>query len=479
MKTWGKVLIGIGIAIVVLLVVGYFGMGYVIYDKLGNVRGDCDPVAANCPDHFALDPDWPAGFDVSPYFMTGYEAVRFPSRDPGIEVAGWWVPRDPAAPAVILVHGIGGCKNAIDMLVPAGMLWRNGFNVLLIDLRDVGDSSPDDGRSTIGNEEYRDVLGAWDWLVNKRGFDPGRVGVFANSLGGASAVYAFSEEPRIAALFLQSTFGNLLQIIAAELTRNGYPALLAPAALVSGSIASGANLFGHNPLDAVRKAGNRPVYIVHSRADTRIDVQQSEQLAAAASSADANVSAWFPETSEHVQTPAVYPQEFEQRLVGFFRDALASATTTLPTGAATPAASAAPTVATVAVSETPTSEPIEMTRQPSITANEMRWDTNGGGQITFRVTRNGPNYDVAVSSYGFADRDDRFTIAPEASAAHRAIAAVMQDQGGIRLDTSNAPTGSWTTLEFRQDEHSTTFKNVMMDGNLRMIYDYVAAQLEP
>lgn len=31
----------------------------------------------------------------------------------------------------------------------------------------------------------------------------------------------------------------------------------------------------------------------------------------------------FPENGEHVQTPAVYPQEFEERLVGFFRENLA------------------------------------------------------------------------------------------------------------------------------------------------------------
>ena len=322
MKTWHKVLIGIGIALVVLLVVAYFGLGYVIYDRLGNVKGSCDEHLANRPDKFVLAPDWPAGFDVSPYFMSPYEAVKFSSREAGIEVAGWWIPKNPNAPTVILVDGLGGCKNSISVLVPAGMLWRNGFNVLLIDLRDTGDSTFEDGRTTIGNEEYRDVLGAWDWLVKEKGFDPGKIGLFANSLGGANANYAFSEEPRIAALFLQSTFGNLQQIIAAELTRNGYPALLAPATLASGSLVTGANLFARNPSTEIRKAAGRPVYIVHSRADTRIDVSQSEQLAAAAQEASANVTIWFPENGEHVQTPAVYPEEFEQRLVGFFRGAL-------------------------------------------------------------------------------------------------------------------------------------------------------------
>jgi len=322
MKTWTKVLIGVGIALVVLLVVAYFGMGYVIYDKLGNVKGSCDEHLANRPDNFVLAPDWPAGFDLSPYFMSPYEAVKFPSRDPGIEVAGWWIPKDPDAPAVILVDGLGGCKNSIAVLTPAGMLWRNGFNVLLIDLRDTGDSTYEDGRTTIGNEEYQDVLGAWDWLVNQKGFDPKRIGLFANSLGGANANYAFAAEPRLAALFLQSTFGNLQQIIAAELTRNGYPAFLAPAALASGSVVTGANLFARNPSTEIANAGGRPVYIVHTRADTRIDISQSEQLAAAARAAGADVTTWFPENGEHVQTPAVYPEEFERRMVGFFQENL-------------------------------------------------------------------------------------------------------------------------------------------------------------
>ena len=166
------------------------------------------------------------------------------------------------------------------------------------------------------------MLGAWDWLVNEKGIDPKRIGLFANSLGGANANYAFSEEPRIAALFLQSTFGNLQQIIAAELARNGYPTFLAPGALAMGSVVTGENLFARSPVETIKKAAGRPVYIVHTRADTRIDIGQSEQLAAAAQAAGAKVTTWFPENGEHVQTPALYPQEFEQRLVGFFRETL-------------------------------------------------------------------------------------------------------------------------------------------------------------
>jgi dipeptidyl aminopeptidase/acylaminoacyl peptidase len=78
----------------------------------------------------------------------------------------------------------------------------------------------------------------------------------------------------------------------------------------------------HDPIRAIQAAGRRPVYIVHSPADTRIAVQQSEQLVAAGLEAGVDVTAWFPESAEHVQTPAVYPQEFKARMAGFFRKAL-------------------------------------------------------------------------------------------------------------------------------------------------------------
>jgi dipeptidyl aminopeptidase/acylaminoacyl peptidase len=317
-----KIVLGIVIVLFILFAAIYLFLGNMIYTRLADVKGSCDEHLANRPDNFALHPDWPAHFDPSPYYMSPYEAVRFPSRQPGMEVAGWWAPKDPNAPAVIFVDGLGGCKNSIAVLTPAGMLWRNGFNVLLIDLRDTGDSTYEDGRSAIGNEEYQDVLGAWDWLTQTKGFDQKRVGVFANSLGGATANYAFSEEPRVAALFLQSTFGNLQQVLAHELERSGYPTFLVPGAILAGRLFGGDNLVAHTPIDAIKKAAGRPVFIAHSAADTRIDIDQSRQLAAAAQAAGVKVTTWFPDAGEHVQLPAVYGPEFEQKMVDFFRTAL-------------------------------------------------------------------------------------------------------------------------------------------------------------
>jgi hypothetical protein len=52
-KRWKKTLISFA-AILAVLIVAYFGTGFVIYDTLGNVKGSCDEHIANGPDVFAL-----------------------------------------------------------------------------------------------------------------------------------------------------------------------------------------------------------------------------------------------------------------------------------------------------------------------------------------------------------------------------------------------------------------------------------------
>lgn len=314
------------IAVAVFLVVlaaWYLVGGFVVYRNLANVAHSCDKHLSNTPAKFGDISGWPP-MDYAPWFMPGdYTPVRFPSRQADLEIAGWYVEADPTAPVVILVDGIGGCKNAQAVLVPAGMLWHNGFNVLLIDLRDTGESEFEDGYSAVGNEEYQDVLGAWDWLQAEKGFAPERIGVYANSLGAATALIAFDQEPRIAALFVNSPFSDLLQAMRDELERVGYPSFLAPAAILAARLVSGDDLLAFDPSDGVRHAGDRPVFIVHSRGDKRVKVQHSEQLEAMADEAEVNATVWIlDDNTDHVRAPATHTAEFAAKLSGFFGAAL-------------------------------------------------------------------------------------------------------------------------------------------------------------
>lgn len=256
--------------------------------------------------------------DFSPYFVPAYEDVRFPSRQPDLEIAGWYLEGEADAPVVIVLDGLGGCKHAQSALLPAGMLWHNGFNVLIIDLRDTGDSDAEDGFSSVGNEEYLDVLGAWDWLTQEKGFAEERVGVMGNSLGAATVLIAFQHEPRVAAIAVNSPFANLSQILREELGRAGFPGFIAPATVIVARLTNGEDLLEFSPLDAIRTAGDRPVFVVHSEDDPRIRVHHSQQLEAAAQEAGVDATCWYIDEAGHVQGPGFYPEEFEARITGFF-----------------------------------------------------------------------------------------------------------------------------------------------------------------
>lgn len=316
-----KIGLWILVGVVVLLLAAYLGVGYMVYDKFSLIVPFGERTE-NTPADFQIIYDNVKNFDTTPYLMPVYEEVSFSSRDPKITLAGWYIPGDEGAPAVVVTHGIGAAKYAGNILTIAGMLHKNGFNVLMFDLRNHGQSTVDDGRTSIGNREYKDVLGAWDYLINVRGFSPERVGVFGLSLGGASTLDAFAEEPRIAAIMVDSPFSNLQQVISEELVRNGYPSMLAPASILTARLINGVDLLEHSPQDAILKNAGRPMYLVHGLIDQRINVHHTRDLVSLADQKGVVVQAWFVEGADHVCAEFVAPAEYEQKMAAFYTQAL-------------------------------------------------------------------------------------------------------------------------------------------------------------
>src|SRR3989442_8926520 len=238
--------LGVGaILLVVALAVGYLYAGTVIYDKLSIAHPGCSQdVRTQTPAAFTLKKE-----DPRPYLMPHYEAVTIPSRDSGISLSSWWTPADTSAgaPAVVIVHGLDSCKRASDILLAAGMLHRHGFSVLLFDMRNHGDSTIQNGRYAGGTKEYKDALGAWDWVVGTRGIKPEHVGMMGFSLGAATALIASGEEPRVAATWEDSGYADVGVAIRAELTRNGYPTWFEYAAYVAARVESGEDLTTLSP----------------------------------------------------------------------------------------------------------------------------------------------------------------------------------------------------------------------------------------
>jgi fermentation-respiration switch protein FrsA (DUF1100 family) len=204
------------------------------------------------------------------------------------------------------------------------MLHRNGFSVLLIDLRDHGDSTREDGRFAGGTDEYRDVLGAWDWLRGEQGLPASSIGLLGISLGAATVLLAAGQEPEVAAVWEDSSYADLGAAIDAELTREGYPTLLAPGGVLMARVISGDDLVSYSPLDAVAMLDGRPLFITHGTNDSRLSVAYGHRLEEAVRAEGGIVESWYVEGAEHTEAMLNDPAGYEARLVGFFGPTLAT-----------------------------------------------------------------------------------------------------------------------------------------------------------
>ena len=137
---------------------------------------------------------------------------RLPSEDvtvvadDGVKLSAWLIPaaptRPPAeTPAVVLLHGYPASK--ADML-PIATVLHPRFAVLVVDHRYFGAS--EGSATTLGFRERRDLQRAVA-VLTQRGYV--RIGVFGYSLGGAVALLAAAEDPRIRAVATWAPFADL------------------------------------------------------------------------------------------------------------------------------------------------------------------------------------------------------------------------------------------------------------------------------
>lgn len=327
------------VALVVFCQIGlivWFGLGHIIAKQALTVPHGCGIWESNTPTNWTVDDDWQSfepwedsdqrismrkDFDAQPWQFESYEVIDFTSRD-GINLEGWYVEVNETAPVVLLVHGgyeNGKCKPEI--LLSASYLSKNGINTFMIDLRNHGHSEVVSDYFYLGQKEYLDVLGAYDWLQEAKNYSPSSIGVFSISTYALATTLAF-DESNIASMWLDSPIIDFPLLVGNELERLGFPRVLSSPAITMGQRLVGVDLEDRVPLDAASNAGDRPMYLVHGDSDVRISNEHSKIFHAKAVEADANVTLWIVEDSAHVDAVWEYSVEYQSRLVIFFSNSL-------------------------------------------------------------------------------------------------------------------------------------------------------------
>lgn len=202
----------------------------------------------------------------------GAEAVEFPSET-GLPLRGWWMPGEPGAGAVVLLHG--AWESRLRMRNRAERLRAEGFSVLLFDFQAHGESPGD--RITFGAREALDARAALAFVRGR--LPPGeRVGAIGFSLGGAAVLLAGPPWPD--AVVLEAVFASFGNAVRDRLrARLGAlpAAVLTPAFRLLAPLRLGAGWRGLRPVDRIGEVPG-PVLILSGAEDARTRPEEARAL---------------------------------------------------------------------------------------------------------------------------------------------------------------------------------------------------------
>lgn len=239
----------------------------------------------------------------------------------GSHVDAWYVPAasgvGPAGPTVILVHGGKANKSEVLKYAPP---FHAAFNVVALDLRNSGRSSPAD--TTVGLREQLDVEAIVDWLARTKG--PRWIGVVGNSMGAASALAAAAGDPRIEALVLDSMHARAATMVGRILEADaGHPPQPGGwAIVVAASLRIGADVTAVDPVTTIARLGSRPVLLIHGTADeVNRPVESAELNLAAARDAGVPVELEYCQGGTHGELIDRCPEEWARWAVPFLEAA--------------------------------------------------------------------------------------------------------------------------------------------------------------
>jgi dipeptidyl aminopeptidase/acylaminoacyl peptidase len=254
---------------------------------------------------------------------TPYEEVRFPSRGQPYLVNAFLQLGQADMPALINVHGYRGTRYSEHSLLRASEMNAMGYTVLTPDLSDNGGSTIGNGRISFGYSERWDVLGAFDFLL-ERGFSATKIGVVGESMGATSSLLAAAAEPRLRAVWADSGFSSAPQVLAEQAHTAGFPSIIVPGAALVGVLRTGDRLQEADPLAAAAQltANRTAIQIVHCEQDAVVLPHHGPDLFAAYQAAGADAAFWLVGCVEHARAFYFARDEYNQRLKDFFTEKL-------------------------------------------------------------------------------------------------------------------------------------------------------------
>jgi fermentation-respiration switch protein FrsA (DUF1100 family) len=254
-----------------------------------------------------------------------FTEVLFSSQD-GLTLHGWFVPAQDVTGfsledddwaggsrgTVVLGHGRFGSKDPDLKYVP--WLREAGYNSFLFDFRGHGRS--EGNYTSFGFHERKDLLGAIDFLAGK---GISSVGVLGFSLGGAVGISTAAVCEEIRAVIADGTFVALRGALARGARERGVPSWvvrwLGAFILWLAGRRVGGDLEESEPIRWVGEIAPRALFLIHGERDRYVSTDDVRLLYDRAGEPK---ELWIVPDAEHRRAHELYPEEYRQRVLGFF-----------------------------------------------------------------------------------------------------------------------------------------------------------------
>ena len=303
-----------------LLIGGYFGVGYYVFGIAASVP--CEvwiEEAENKPDNWSLGDK--ADWDPSDYFIENYKEVSIFADDGEIELKSWWVENNLSNPTIILLHGLTSSKNSPDILLPMGMMNKNEFNLLAIDMRDHGESTCEDGFYAAGQNETDDVVAAIDWLTDK-GISPSNIGIYGNSLGALVGLMTPAKTNEFGSIAVIDPPVDFETLVREEMSYQGFPTFLWEPIYHYALVFKRINMLKNIPEEALSKGNKQPLLIFSGLQSDRVLPHHSDDLVEIAKANDIDYNIYKYDGMGHTEILYFYTEEYSQLLTDFYKSTL-------------------------------------------------------------------------------------------------------------------------------------------------------------
>jgi len=237
-----------------------------------------------------------------------YETISMSTID-GINLKGWFIP-GKFKKAVVLVHGFEA--NKIKVLRYCRFLNAAGYDILLFDLRYFGDSQGE--YCSMGFYERNDIRAAVEFLKTEKGIND--IGILAESMGAAATALYLKEAGPVKCAVMDSPFSDLKELLVYRGKKD--KGLSRWVVELIASIAEKRLHYSMNALsfknNSIKKI-NAPVFVICGQKDQKVPFEQCERMYN--NTNDSNV--FWKTDCGHTESFKFYPQEYQYKVLEFFR----------------------------------------------------------------------------------------------------------------------------------------------------------------